>query len=87
MSQSVKSGENNFKGLWISVQRYINGDDVKLHSNIIDVEKGHEAYLKKHEGKERPKFKFFDYTMNTYLILFTVTTIIPLAIFYFFFNR
>lgn len=86
MNDNMNSAEKNSKGLWTSIKRYINGDDVKLESNIVDVNKSHENYIKNNEGIEKPKFKYFDYTMNTYLILFTLTTIVPLLIIYIFFS-
>ena len=70
--------KKNSKGLVSVIMKYINGDDAKLESNIIDVDKSHENYINRHEGKEKPKFKFFDYTMNTYLILITILTILTL---------
>lgn len=84
MSNTTQSSNNNFGGLWVAFQRFINGDDAKLESNIIDVNKSNENYIKKHQGMEKPKFKFFDYTMNTYLILITLTTTITILFTYFF---
>ena len=73
--------------LMASFMRYVNGDDTKLESNIVDVNKSHEDYINKHAGEAKRKFKFFDYTMNTYLILFTLTTLIALVLNYFFYYR
>lgn len=87
MSDNINNTEKNSKGLCTSVIRYINGDDAKLESNIIDVNKSNENYIKNHEGIEKPKFKFFDYTMNTYLILFTITTTLTILFSYFFIYR
>ncbi len=86
MSNNKSNTKKNHNSLVTSFMRYVNGDDAKLKSNIVDVNKSHEEYINNHEGEEKRKFKFFDYTMNTYLILFTLTTIIPLVLIYFF-NR
>lgn len=86
MSNNKSNTKKNHNSLITSFKRFVNGDDAKLESNIVDVNKSHEDYIKKHDGEEKRKFKFFDYTMNTYLILFTITTIIPLVLIYFF-NR
>ena len=86
MSNNENNVKKNSKSLMTSFLSYVNGDDAKLESNIIDVDKSHENYIKNQEGQETAKFKFFDYTMNTYLILFTLVNIIPLVIIYLFFR-
>lgn len=87
MSNNINSTKNTSKGLWTSISRYINGDDAKLESNIIDVNKSYENYIKNHQGKEKPKFKFLDYSMKTYLILITIITTINILFTYFFILR
>ena len=82
----MSNNKNNSKSLMTSFLSFINGDDAKLESNIIDVDKSHENYIKNHEGKEPEKFKFFDDTMNTYLILFTLFNIVPIVIIKLFFS-
>lgn len=77
----------NSKGLGVAIMSYINGDNAKLESNIIDVEKSKENYIKSHEGVESPKFKFFDYTMNTYLILFAIISTLTILFTYLFVLR
>lgn len=41
--------KKNSKGLVSVIMKYINGDDAKLESNIIDVDKSHENYIKRHQ--------------------------------------
>lgn len=59
MSNNKSNTKKNHNSLITSFKRFVNGDDAKLESNIVDVNKSHEDYIKKHEGEEKRKFKFF----------------------------